>query len=212
MMELMDAPEGNPESERLDPRIRRTRELLQAALQRLLETKSFEKISVGEIADEAALNRATFYDHYPDKLALLEGLVSTRFQALLAQRHVVFDGGCGGAIMAITLAMCDYLTALPARDCAEHRRLEHHFESALMSVVRCMILSGLRRSAQPSSAPPELVAATVSGAIYGGVSEWLRTPDRVPAEEVVRSIFSLVRPMLHPAESGQGFAARTPVA
>jgi AcrR family transcriptional regulator len=187
--------------ERLDPRIRRTRELLQSALQRLLETKSFEKISVGEIADEAALNRATFYDHYPDKLALLEGMVSTRFQSLLEQRNVVFDGGCGGAIMGIILAMCDYLTGLPVRDCAEHRRLEHHFESALTNVVRCMILTGLRKSTLPLAAPPELVAATVSGAIYGGVSEWARTPGRAPAEDVVRSIYSMVQPMLHPSES-----------
>lgn len=184
--------------ERLDPRIRRTRELLQAALQRLLETKSFEKISVGEIADEAALNRATFYDHYSDKLALLEGLVSCRFQSLLAQRKVVFDSGCEAAILGITLALCDYLTALPSGDCEKHRRLEHNFEAALMSVVRGMILTGIQHSSPPGNASPELVAATVSGAIYGGVSEWARTPGRVSAEEVVRSIYSLVQPMLHP--------------
>jgi AcrR family transcriptional regulator len=144
------------------------------------------------------LNRATFYDHYPDKLALLEGLVSTRFQALLEQRNVVFDGTCSGALQGITLAMCDYLTSLPAGDCAEHRRLEHHFESALMSVVRRMILSGLQKSSHPTAAAPELIAATVSGAIYGGVSDWARTPSRVPAEEVVKSISLLVGPMLHP--------------
>lgn len=184
-------------SDLLDPRIRRTRQLLHDALERLLATKSFEKISVGEIADEAAVNRATFYDHYPDKLALLEGWVSTRFQALLEQRNVVFDGSCGGALQAITLAMCDYLTSLPGGDCAEHRRLEHHFESALMSVVRGMFLTGLK---QHGTAAPELIAATVSGAIYGGVSEWARTPGRVPAEEVVKSISSLVGPMLHQPE------------
>ena len=51
------APElGKPDScEVLDPRIRRTRELLQQALGKLLEVKEFDKISVQDITDADAL-------------------------------------------------------------------------------------------------------------------------------------------------------------
>ncbi|MGD1097474.1 MAG: helix-turn-helix domain-containing protein, partial [Bryobacteraceae bacterium] len=56
----------------LDPRIRRTRQLFHQALEKLLEKKEFDEISVQDIADAATVNRATFYDHYPDKFALLE--------------------------------------------------------------------------------------------------------------------------------------------
>ena len=56
----------------VDPRILRTRHLLQQALESLLETKEFEKISVLHITDAATVNRATFYEHYPAKFALLE--------------------------------------------------------------------------------------------------------------------------------------------
>src|ERR1700685_3333249 len=88
-------------AENLDPRIRRTRLALQQALGRLLETKEFDAISVQEIAEAAAVNRATFYDHYTDKFALLECMVGTRFGELLAARGGRFDGGwswggCGG--------------------------------------------------------------------------------------------------------------------
>jgi len=76
----------------VDPRIRRTRLLLQQALGKLLETKEFDKISVQDIAEAATVNRATFYDHYTDKFALLECLVGTRFGELLAARGVRFDG------------------------------------------------------------------------------------------------------------------------
>jgi AcrR family transcriptional regulator len=176
-------------SEWIDPRIRRTRQMLQVALEHLLESKSFEKISVGEIAEEATLNRATFYDHYPDKLALLEGLVSARFQELLDRRGVVFDSQCSWALMHIIRAMCDYLAPEP-------RRMGNHFESALIGVVRGMILAGLRDHIPTTTLPLELIAATVSGAIYGGVSEWARTPDRGSTEEAVQSIFGLVSPML----------------
>src|SRR5271165_2806730 len=73
--------------ETLDPRIRRTRDLLQQALAKLLETRAFDKISVQDITDYATLNRATFYDHYTDKFALLEAMVGCRFHQLLAQRQ-----------------------------------------------------------------------------------------------------------------------------
>ena len=79
---------SSPESSALplesqDPRIRRTRNLLQQALSQLLRTRDFDKLSVQEITDAAGLNRATFYAHYPDKFALLECMVASRFHALL---------------------------------------------------------------------------------------------------------------------------------
>ena len=59
-----------------DPRIRRTRHLLQGALGKLMQSKNIEEISVQDITDAATVNRATFYDHYTDKYALLDALVA----------------------------------------------------------------------------------------------------------------------------------------
>ena len=78
--------------EKLDPRIRRTRGLLQDALKRLLEEKEFDKITIQDISEAATLNRATFYAHYPDKFALLEELIRLSFLELLERRNVSFDG------------------------------------------------------------------------------------------------------------------------
>ena len=70
---------ADPCHKTIDPRVRRTRRLLQQALENLLKTKGFEELSVQDIADAATVNRATFYDHYPDKFALLECMVAGRF-------------------------------------------------------------------------------------------------------------------------------------
>jgi AcrR family transcriptional regulator len=56
-----------PETGTTDPRILRSRRMLKDALARLLMKKEFEDVSVQEIADEATLNRATFYLHYSDR-------------------------------------------------------------------------------------------------------------------------------------------------
>ncbi|KOY80552.1 TetR/AcrR family transcriptional regulator [Lysinibacillus macroides] len=58
-------------SKKLDPRVRRTRQLLRDALVELIDEQGYEKITVQDITQRATLNRATFYLHYRDKLDLL---------------------------------------------------------------------------------------------------------------------------------------------
>ena len=178
----------------VDPRIRRTRHLLQQALETLLETKEFEKISVQDITDAATVNRATFYDHYPDKFALLECLVARQFHGLLAERGVKFDGTCPSALSAIVLGVCDYLTGVPGTE--RQRQMEPHMESAVVAVVRQMILEGLKQHPSKREACPEMIAATVSWAIYGAAKEWARMPKRGPSEEIVETVMTLVSPIL----------------
>src|SRR5271154_4977444 len=120
------------------PRIRRTRHLLQQALEKLLESKEFEDISVQDIAEAATVNRATFYDHYTDKFALLECMVARQFLGLLTQRGVAFDGTCPSAMRGIVLGVCDYLTVAPGKE--RQGQMEPHMESAVVAVVRHMIL------------------------------------------------------------------------
>src|ERR1700719_1317411 len=97
-----------PETGTTDPRILRSRRMLMEALASLLMKKEFEDISVQEIADEATLNRATFYLHFPDKNALLQGMTEVRFRDLIERRGITFTD-CHGALRAIALGVCDYL-------------------------------------------------------------------------------------------------------
>lgn len=180
----------------LDPRIRRTRHLLQSSLGNLLETRPFEDLSVQDITDAATVNRATFYDHYPDKFALLECMVATRFHELLRGRGVKFEGPCPRALRAMVLGVCEFLAALPGAACERQRQLEPHLESAVIAVVRGMILEGLKRHPPGEGASPEMISAAASWAVYGAAQEWVRTPERCPAEEVADTVMLLVGPML----------------
>ncbi len=75
-------------------------------------------------------------------------------------------------------------------------------ESAIIAVVRGMLLDGMRNHPADSSAPPpaspELLAATISWAIYGAAREWVHTPNHSPSEEIAATIQRLVAPLLHP--------------
>jgi AcrR family transcriptional regulator len=54
-----------------DLRIRRTHHFLQEAIIELITEKGFDAITVGDIAERAMINRATFYRHYQDKYDLV---------------------------------------------------------------------------------------------------------------------------------------------
>jgi AcrR family transcriptional regulator len=186
--------------ETLDPRIRRTRQLMQQALAKLLENKEFDAISVQDIADAATINRATFYDHYTDKFSLLECMVGSRFHDLLAERHLQFDVTCQSALQAIVMALCDYLARMQGRDCK--RQLAPHMETAIIAVVRRTLLDGLQRHPREDAIAPEMVAATASWAIYGAVKEWVKTPDRCSSEEIAKTVMALVSPILQQTQRG----------
>ncbi|HJX94699.1 MAG TPA: TetR/AcrR family transcriptional regulator [Candidatus Acidoferrum sp.] len=182
--------------ERLDPRIRRTRQLLQDALRRLLEQKEFDKITIQDITEAATLNRATFYAHYPDKFKLLEELIRVSFLQLLAQRNVSFDGTCSSAFKAIILGVSDYLTEVQKSFSSKQHQFEPFVQATVIDQIRQMLLCGFRSHPTERRISEELVAATASWAIYGAAKQWVDTPDHVSAEEFVSVAVDLVKPIL----------------
>lgn len=177
-----------------DPRVRRTRRALHRALGTLLERHDFNAISVQHIAEEAELNRATFYSHYPDKFALLEAMVEAEFKGMVEERGIVFDG-CDSALNAIALGVCDFLASTPRVTSERQKQIEPQLESAVIGVVRRLLLRGFDRDPTGAPSSPELLAAAVSGAIFGAAKEWVLTADRVPSESIAQTIVSLVHPI-----------------
>ena len=182
--------------ERLDPRIRRTRHLLQDALRRLLEEKEFDKVTIQDITEAATLNRATFYAHYPDKFALLGELIRVNFLELFAQRNVRFDGSCSSAFLAIILVVCDYLAEVQKSHSSNQHQFEPFVEATVIDQIRQILLEGFRSHPAERPISPEIIAATASWAIYGAVKQWLNTPDRIPAEKFAGVAADLVHPIV----------------
>jgi len=181
---------GNP-AENTDPRVLRSRQMLMESLLRLLTRKEFDSISIQEIADEATLNRATFYLHYPDKNALLQAMTAARFRDLIARRGLSFTN-CDGALRAIALGVCDYLaetTGCPSQ------LAKMPLEGSIIPVVEGMFLEGAANHAMAPGTDPKLLATTVAWAIFGAARRWYQTSDRIPAEEMAAKIEAMVKPI-----------------
>jgi AcrR family transcriptional regulator len=191
-----------------DPRIRRTRKLLQGALGNLMQTKSFEEISVQDITDAATVNRATFYDHYTDKFALMEAMVAGGFHELLYERQLRYQTGCPAALQAIIQATCDYLIQVHSKgDCDRYTPFAPLMDAAIAKAIQRLLMEGLQREKPPSSISPELIAASASAAICAGVKQWFTLPDHPPVKALVAQLQELILPMLE-----AGSKAESPVA
>jgi AcrR family transcriptional regulator len=181
-----------PESGTTDPRILRSRRMLMDSMERLLKKKEFEAISVQEIADDATLNRATFYLHYPDKNALLQAMTDARFRDLLERRAITFTN-CNGALRAIALGVCDYIsenTSCPT----QLARIP--LESSIIPVVEGMFKEGLSLHETAPGVDPGLLSTTAAWAVFGAARRWFQTPNRIPAEEMAVRIETMVSPVL----------------
>ena len=181
-----------------DPRIRRTRQSLHAALYALMHTRRFDDISVAEIADTAGVNRATFYDHYADKYALLEASVASGFHQLLAQRNIRYDGTCPSAAHALILAACDFLTRMhgDSATCERQSAFQPLVDAALTAAICRVLAEGMSVSDNPAALPAPVRAASVSAAIYGAVKAWASGSHPVPAETIAPLILALILPLL----------------
>src|SRR6202166_36906 len=181
-----------PETGATDPRILRSRRMLLVALANLFTKKECEDVSVQEIADEATLNRATFYLHYPDKNALLQAMTESRFRDLIERRGITFTD-CNGALRAIALGVCDYLaetTGCPG----QLARIP--LEGSIIPVVEDMFKEGLAHHGMAAGVDVALLATTAAWSVFGAARRWFQTPNRVPAEDMAAWIETMVNPVL----------------
>jgi AcrR family transcriptional regulator len=182
-------------AEGTDPRVLRSRQMLMEALLRLLNRKEFDDISIQEIADEATLNRATFYLHYPDKNALLQAMTAARFRDLIARRGLSFTD-CDAALRAIALGVCDYLAETAG---CPTQLAKMPLEGSIIPAVEGMFMEGAEKHAAAPGSDPQLLATTAAWAIFGAARRWHQTPNRVPAEEMAARIETMVKPIFFSA-------------
>jgi AcrR family transcriptional regulator len=67
----------------VDRRKRKTQDIIINSFYKLLEQKSFDKITVNQITELADINRGTFYLHYQDKYDLLEKMIQIYTQPMI---------------------------------------------------------------------------------------------------------------------------------
>jgi len=194
------------EEKKVDPRIKRTRQLLQQALMDLMREKSFQAITVQDIAERATVNRVTFYAHFEDKHMLLEYTMREMFKQRLRGQLPEGSPFSPENLARLILMVCESLAEVGHHCPPPHGQLEPLMEKQIKAELYEVLRAWLEEmpSGQSGRRPtPEQAAMVTSWAIYGAAVQWSQQERPEPAQEFVQQILPIITASLNVQGSKQ---------
>ena len=158
-----------PAIEKQDPRITRTRSLILQAFERLLVEKGFHALSVQAIAEQAGINRATFYAHFADKYALLDTSIQETFQQALEKRTLNACQYSPENLHALIAVVCEFIANADANLRARKRRSSRWWRAQVKRQVQGLLRAWLEEDVSEEA---KIAATAASWAIYGLGLAW----------------------------------------
>jgi AcrR family transcriptional regulator len=172
----------NPE--KLDARVRRTRDALGDAMMQLFQEKPWESITVQDVLDRAGVGRSTFYVHYRDKDDLFWSDTEEFLEAMsnwLSRSGEVSERVAPVRELFAHVAESQKLYEAIIRSGRQHdfaELAEGHFARGIASR-----LAALERSKDLPEEARTALARALSGALLSLLRAWLARRDRTPAAE-----------------------------
>ncbi len=185
---------------RVDPRVRRTRQMLQQAMNELMREKDFLDINVQDIAERAGLNRATFYKHFLDKYDLLNAIIRERFQKMLDERLPEKPALTAANLNILIQTVFDYMNGFHG-SCVSARvrneqgmmmqKVQHQIYEILLNWLQhCTVHIKKERSS------PEMLALLTSWTIFGPVMQVAWGTSKIQKQALLDQVVAMVYPIL----------------
>jgi AcrR family transcriptional regulator len=180
-----------------DPRVTRTRQLLQQALTDLMAEKNFEAITVQDIAARATVNRVTFYAHFQDKYALLEYSVREAIRQRL-QRDLPGAAHLSPENLArLIQTVCEFMAEMSGHCPPPRGQMEPLMEKQVKEELYEVLLGWLAerpsgRTRAQEREKTELAAMVASWAIYGAAVQWSKKEKAMPAAAFAQQVLPLI--------------------
>jgi AcrR family transcriptional regulator len=180
---------------RVDPRVKRTRELIVRAFNELVAEKGHTGLTVQEIAERATINRATFYAHFTDQYELFDYVISEAFREELRRRLPESPGLSEETLKALVLAACDYLAGLNTACSRTDQQFRPLIETRVQGELYELLLGWIEASPEKASGrqvSSEVTASVVSWAIFGAGLNWSRNGAARSPDEVADQALSVI--------------------
>jgi AcrR family transcriptional regulator len=182
-----------------DPRVKRTRQLLQQAFIALMMERRFRDITVQDIADRATVNRATFYAHFEDKFDLLDSAIRDRFKQELAVKMPDASAWSEDHLRLLIIIVFE-CEAMTNHDCKpSDRDFAPYRERAIQEETETILRKWFRQPTfpgAPAGVTPETLAMLWSWAIFGAATQWSRGERTAPLDEMARQVTRVLLPKI----------------
>ncbi len=180
------------EEERLDPRVKRTRNLILAAFADLLPEKGFQSLTVQDITDKAEINRATFYAHFADKYDLLDQSIRQMFRQELEKRTLNACHYTDENLRMLIVTVCEFVSNANTHCKTEQPQFEALVETQVKKQLQELLQMWLEK--EDTDIDARTAATAASWAVYGLASQWSheKEAERPPAEQFADQVFPLI--------------------
>lgn len=160
-----------------DPRVLRTRQLIKEAFGTLLQKKGFDAITIKDIAQKAAINRATFYAHYEDKYALLEDIIEQAFNKMFPEQILDAQEFTDEICNKLIIMTYNYILAF-YKTCRMDSKsiatlVDEKIRNMLKQMLESIFLKGHTFRAK-DNLNIKMISAMTCSAIYGGAYSWFK--------------------------------------
>lgn len=179
---------------RIDPRVKRTRALIEQAFNDLLAEKPFQSISVQDITQRAEINRSTFYAHFVDKYALLEASIKQTFRQELEKRTLSACHYSAENLQALIVTVCDFIMQANAHCKASDSQFEILIEKQVKQEMKNLLEYWLEE--MKTEIDPKMAATAASWAIYGLAQQWSYDKKHADTELFAETIFPQILALL----------------
>lgn len=174
-------------AEKMNQRIRLTKQLLKSSLMNLLETQCIQKIAVKNICEHAGINRSTFYKYYGSQFDLLREIEHDAVQNVIS----ILESHPKEKADALS-EICCYLDQ---NELFVRPLITNDSEFVKMIFSHPTIRQEIRRSLEPhyDAAQREYIFDFIACGSARIIQIWINKKNRESPEEIARLLASLMR-------------------
>lgn len=181
-----------------DLRITRTKKLIKDAFINLMQEKSYEHITIQDIAEKAMINRNTFYLHYVDKVDLLQKMSNACLDDLkecLDKFILTADQFHPNAFRIIIEAVFQSLEQnLPIYQAFMGNRECPFFKKSLKTVISDHISQGMQQNSNFKDKNLiifKICTEYMASGLVGVINLWLDKDNNISTSDVSNTLYQI---------------------
>lgn len=185
---------------KIDLRVKRTHKMIIEAFIRLVEEKGYDNVTVQDIADEAMINRATFYAHFKDKQDLYEQIFEiaiNAFTSVLDLEQLVHGNRI--KVKQIIFALTNIYKNIQERksffltimDGSSNELLRKKLEELLYNKY-ANIFNRLKIKENELEVPIDFIIEYMTSIFIGTLHWWITSDTNMSAEQLAALVVKLV--------------------
>lgn len=205
------------ETRGVDRRIYRTRVMISEAFLKMMKKQDYVEISIVDIAEQANINRSTFYAHFIDKEDLLDKMINEKLELLehvLSERSAAMD-------VALSFTEPDPIFAVLFEHIFEHDEFYRvmllinpvgNFSTRLNEVIKTYFFQRITQLGmdQKVQVPLDILLDHLSFSTSGIIHKWLENNKVYSPHHMALQLTRLARLGVYTAMGAQAQDTRSP--